>query len=59
MVHVMHWSTLSLKTHRALTGRECSWCAAAWEKRLERGWSPLVAVMGKQHCRQSWLHYFS
>jgi len=54
----VHWKDLSLISNRTLTGREASWCACAWEKRLDRGWSPLVWVMGSQHCRQSWLRYF-
>jgi len=54
----MWCKSLSLMTHRAVTGRNCSWCAYAWDKRLQRGWSPLVLFMGSQHCRQSWLRYF-
>jgi len=49
---------ISRLTHKALRGMDCSWCAYAWQKRLERGWSPLVWLMGKRHCHDSWKRYF-
>jgi len=48
---------LSRLTHRAVTGRDCSWCAAAWEKHLEGRAAPLVYIFGKRHCRNSWQRY--
>lgn len=49
---------ISRLTHVTFTRRNCSWCAWAWQKRLERGWSPLVMLMGHRHCHDSWKRYF-
>ena len=49
---------LSRLTHRALTGRDVSWCAFAWVMRdRSKFWASWVWVFGERHCENSWNYY--
>jgi len=52
--------SLSRVTHKAMTGRDISWCGYAWSMREQsRFWRAWVMVFGAGHCCRSFEYYQS